>query len=80
MQAASGADAVAQRLSRPDGKAVAVGGDVSKAAERKALVNAAIETFGRLDVLVNQFGESTSSRSSKRSPEETSTTVSIPTY
>jgi 3-oxoacyl-[acyl-carrier protein] reductase len=38
------------------GKAIAVGGDVSKAAEAQAVIDAAVETFGRLDILVNNAG------------------------
>jgi 3-oxoacyl-[acyl-carrier protein] reductase len=52
----AGADAVVAAIIAADGKAVAVGGDVSKAADAQGIVNAAIETFGRLDVLVNNSG------------------------
>ena len=38
------------------GKAVAVAGDVSKAADAKGIIDAAVETYGRLDVLVNNSG------------------------
>jgi len=38
------------------GKAVAVGGDVSKAAEARGLIDAAIRNFGHLDILVNNSG------------------------
>jgi len=52
----AGADAVVASITAADGRAVAVGGDVSKAADAKGIVNAAIETFGRLDILVNNSG------------------------
>ncbi len=52
----AGADAVVAAISAANGKAVAVGGDVSKAADAKGIINAAIETFGRLDVVVNNSG------------------------
>ncbi len=52
----AGADAVVAAITAANGKAVAVGGDVSKAADAQGIVNAAIETFGRLDVLVNNSG------------------------
>jgi 3-oxoacyl-[acyl-carrier protein] reductase len=51
-----GADAVVAAITAADGKAVAVGGDVSKAADAKGIVRAAIEAFGRLDILVNNSG------------------------
>lgn len=51
-----GADAVVAEIEKAGGKAVAVKGDVSKAAEAKAIVDAAIKHFERLDVLVNNSG------------------------
>jgi len=56
MQAARPARCVVAAIIAADGKAVAVGGDVSEAADAQGIVNAAIETFGRLDVLVNNSG------------------------
>src|SRR6267378_2525031 len=38
------------------GKAVAMGGDVSKAAEANGIIDAAIKNYGRLDILVNNSG------------------------
>lgn len=52
----AGADKVVADIEAAGGKAVAVGGDVSKQADAEALVKAAIEHFGRLDVLVNNSG------------------------
>ena len=52
----AGADAIVAEISAAGGKAVAVRGDVSRAADAQAIVNAAIERFGRLDVLVNNSG------------------------
>lgn len=52
----AGADAVVKSITGSDGKAIAVQGDVSKAAEAKALVDAAIAAYGRLDILVNNSG------------------------
>ncbi len=52
----AGADAVVADIAKTGGKAVAVRGDVSKAADAKALADAAIEHFGRLDILVNNSG------------------------
>jgi 3-oxoacyl-[acyl-carrier protein] reductase len=47
---------VVKSITGSDGKAIAVQGDVSKAAEAKALVDAAISAYGRLDILVNNSG------------------------
>jgi 3-oxoacyl-[acyl-carrier protein] reductase len=52
----AGADAVVAAIAAKGGKAVAVQGDVSKAADAKKIVDAAIEKFGKLDVLVNNSG------------------------
>jgi 3-oxoacyl-[acyl-carrier protein] reductase len=52
----AGADKVVSAITNAGGKAVAVGGDVSKAADAKGIIDAAITTFGRLDILVNNAG------------------------
>ena len=52
----SGADAVVDAIAKAGGKAVAVGGDVSKEADAQGIIDAAIKNFGRLDVLVNNSG------------------------
>ena len=52
----AGADAVVAEITKAGGKAVAVGGDVSKAAEAQGIVDAAIKNFGKLDILVNNSG------------------------
>lgn len=52
----AGADKVVAEIEAAGGKAVAVGGDVSKQADAENLVAKAIEHFGRLDVLVNNSG------------------------
>ncbi|HWF39194.1 MAG TPA: glucose 1-dehydrogenase [Candidatus Acidoferrales bacterium] len=52
----AGADAVVAAITAAGGKAVAVGGDVSKGAEVKGIIEAAIKAFGRLDILVNNSG------------------------
>jgi 3-oxoacyl-[acyl-carrier protein] reductase len=52
----SGADRVVASITAAGGKAVAVAGDVSKSGDAKGIIDAAIETFGRLDILVNNSG------------------------
>jgi 3-oxoacyl-[acyl-carrier protein] reductase len=52
----SGARTVVDSITAAGGKAVAVGGDVSKAAEAQGIVDAAIKNYGRLDILVNNSG------------------------
>jgi 3-oxoacyl-[acyl-carrier protein] reductase len=52
----AGADAVVSEITAAGGKAIAVQGDVSKADQAQALVDAAVKEFGRLDVLVNNSG------------------------
>ncbi|GBQ29827.1 glucose 1-dehydrogenase [Gluconacetobacter azotocaptans] len=52
----SGADAVVTAITNAGGQAVAVQGDVSRKADAQAIVDAAINQFGRLDILVNNSG------------------------
>ncbi|MDY3558577.1 glucose 1-dehydrogenase [Gemmata sp. JC673] len=52
----AGADKVVADITSQGGKAVAVGGDVSKKADAEAIIAAAVKTYGRLDVLVNNSG------------------------
>jgi 3-oxoacyl-[acyl-carrier protein] reductase len=47
---------VIDAIASTGGKAIAVQGDVSKADQAKGLIEAAIQAFGRLDVLVNNSG------------------------
>ncbi len=50
---AQGADAVVAKIKAAGGKARAVRADVSKPAEAKELIAAAVSEFGKLDILVN---------------------------
>jgi 3-oxoacyl-[acyl-carrier protein] reductase len=52
----AGAERVVAAITAGGGKAVAVGGDVSKPAEAEGIINAAIKNYGRLDILVNNSG------------------------
>ena len=51
-----GAEKVVAAITAAGGKAVAVGGDVSKASEAQGIIDAAIKNYGRLDILVNNSG------------------------
>jgi 3-oxoacyl-[acyl-carrier protein] reductase len=51
-----GAEKVVAAITAAGGKAIAVGGDVSKPAEAQGIIDAAINTYGKLDVLVNNSG------------------------
>lgn len=52
----AGADAVVAAITSADGRAIAVGGDVSKAADVQGIIAATIEAYGRIDILVNNSG------------------------
>jgi 3-oxoacyl-[acyl-carrier protein] reductase len=52
----SGADKVVEAITSNGGKAIAVKADVSKSADAKALIDDALKSFGRLDILVNNSG------------------------
>ena len=51
-----GAEKVVSDIITAGGKAVAVRGDVSKAEDAQGLIDAAIKSFSRLDILVNNSG------------------------
>ena len=52
----SGARTVVDSIIAAGGKAVAVGGDVSKTGDAQTIIDAAIKNYGRLDILVNNSG------------------------
>jgi 3-oxoacyl-[acyl-carrier protein] reductase len=52
----AGADAAVAAITAAGGRAVAVGGDVSKTADAQGIIDAAVETYGRIDILVNNSG------------------------
>ena len=74
----SGARTVVDSIIAAGGKAVAVGGDVSKAADAQGIIDAAIKNYGRLDILVNNSGVYEFSRL-KPSPKISSTGCSTST-
>jgi 3-oxoacyl-[acyl-carrier protein] reductase len=52
----AGAEKVVADITKAGGKAVAVGGDVSKKAEAEGIIDAAVKNYGKLDILVNNSG------------------------
>src|SRR6202140_4787482 len=52
----AGADKVVSTITASGGKAIAVCGDVSKAAGAQGVIHAAIKKFGHRDILVNNSG------------------------
>lgn len=52
----AGADVVVDAITTGGGKAVAVKGDVSRSADAQGIIDAAISSFGHLDILVNNSG------------------------
>jgi len=67
---ASGGQRVAEEIRQQGGKAVYVGGDVSKRADVKAVVATANGEFGRVDVLVNNAGVTHKNQPMLNVPEE----------
>ncbi len=51
-----GADKVVSAITAAGGKAVAVGGDISNAEEATGLIEAALKSYGQLDIVVNNSG------------------------
>jgi 3-oxoacyl-[acyl-carrier protein] reductase len=51
-----GAEKVVGDIAASGGKAIAVGGDVTKQSEANAIIDAAVTNFGRLDIVVNNSG------------------------
>src|SRR5437879_5681070 len=49
-------DAAAKEISAAGGKAISVAVDVTKRAEVETLIRAAVDSFGRVDVMVNDAG------------------------
>ncbi|HEV8283879.1 MAG TPA: SDR family oxidoreductase [Chitinophagaceae bacterium] len=48
--------ALAEELSKNGGKALAIATDVTRVEQVKALVDAAVQTYGRIDVIINNAG------------------------
>ena len=52
----SGADKTVEAITKAGGKAIAIQGNVSKLSDAQAIIDAAIKTYGHLDILVNNSG------------------------
>lgn len=52
----AGAEKVVAAITAAGGRAVAVAGDVSKAADAQGIIDTAIKNYGHLDILVNNSG------------------------
>jgi len=50
------ANEVVDQIAAEGGEAIAIGADVKEADQAKALINSALDRFGRLDILVNNVG------------------------
>ena len=50
------AGSVVEAITQAGGKAIAFGGDVAEAESAEGIIDAAIKSFGRLDILVNNSG------------------------
>ena len=51
-----GADAVVADITDNGGKAIAIRGDVTKTSDAQVIIDAAIKTYGKLDIVVNNSG------------------------
>ena len=58
-------------------RAIAVGTDVSKPEDCQALVDAAMEEFGRVDVLVNNAGVGTAYPATRETPEQFRSVIDV---
>ena len=75
----SGADDVVRAIAKSGGRAVAVQGDVAKATDAQAIIDAAIKNYGRMTSWSITLA-SMSSRQSRRWLKNSSTGFSISTY
>jgi NAD(P)-dependent dehydrogenase (short-subunit alcohol dehydrogenase family) len=75
VRSAEAAEQVVREIEASGGQAVAVRGDVASADDRAALVEAALERFGRLDLLVNNAGITSQGRKDLLEADEASWNV-----
>jgi 3-oxoacyl-[acyl-carrier protein] reductase len=67
---AAGGQRVVEAIKQQGGKAVYIGGDVSKRADVKAMVAKAVSDFGRVDIMVNNAGVTHKNQPLLNVPEE----------
>ncbi|MBI2865805.1 MAG: glucose 1-dehydrogenase [Chloroflexi bacterium] len=68
--AAEGGGETLKSIHHEDGKAIFVKGDVTKAADVSKIVNAALQEYGRIDILVNNVGGSRPGRTIVETAED----------
>lgn len=73
----SPAQAVVEEIRAAGGEAVANGGNVTSTADGRAMVEQAIDTFGRLDILVNNAGNIRNQLFVKMSEEEWDSVIAV---
>lgn len=66
-----GAEATAQEIASAGGEAVAIKTDVSKVADTDAMIDLAVEKYGKLDILVNNAGIMDNMQPVEEADEET---------
>ena len=70
-------EAVAREIISSGGKAIAIGGDVRYEPEVRAIVNHAVQTFGTVDILLNNAGMLRPTRVAEISEEEYDLVVDV---
>src|SRR5947209_757468 len=71
------ANAVKQQIEQGGGKALVVQGDVSSINDLQTLVNQTVQTFGRLDIMVNNAGMETRTSVLDSSEKDFDTVIAI---
>jgi acetoacetyl-CoA reductase len=71
------AEGVVKEIESSGGEAVAIQGDVSDPEQAKNLIDAAVEQYGKLDVLVNNAGITVDKTMKKMTPEDWDKVVTV---